>query len=84
MSGGVPALSAVALVGGNCSNGTSCGAAYVNLNNSAGNANWNIGASNFFSYGALIKCSPYPTPHGENYSGYRVGLVSLGTKTDRR
>lgn len=27
-----------------------CGADYLNLNNSAGNANWNIGASNFFSY----------------------------------
>ena len=40
----------VALVGGNCNNGENCGADYLNLNNSAGNANWNIGASNFFSY----------------------------------
>ena len=43
-------LPAVALVGGNCNNGDYCGADYLNLNNSAGNANWNIGASNFFSY----------------------------------
>ena len=39
-------LPAVALVGGNCNNGENCGADYLNLNNSAGNANWNIGASN--------------------------------------
>lgn len=32
---------AVPLVGGNCNNGLNCGA-YVNLNNTAGNANWNI------------------------------------------
>ena len=43
-------ITAVALVGGNCSNGDYCGVDYLNLNNSAGNANWNIGASNFFSY----------------------------------
>ena len=43
-------LPAVALVGGNCNNGENCGADYLNLNNAAGNANWNIGASNFFSY----------------------------------
>ena len=35
-------LPAVALVGGNCNNGENCGADYLNLNNSAGNANWNI------------------------------------------
>ncbi len=34
-----------AIVGGNCSNGANCGASYVNLNNSASNASWNIGAS---------------------------------------
>ena len=43
-------ITAVALVGGNCNNGDYCGVDYLNLNNSAGNANWNIGASNFFSY----------------------------------
>lgn len=32
-------LPAVALVGGNCNNGENCGADYLNLNNSAGNAN---------------------------------------------
>ena len=36
---------AVALVGGNCNNGANCGPWAVNLNNTAGNANWNIGAS---------------------------------------
>ena len=43
-------ITAVALVGGNCSNGESCGADYLILNSSAGNAGWNIGASVFFSY----------------------------------
>jgi hypothetical protein len=32
---------AVPLVGGDCYDGLYCGA-YVNLNNTAGNANWNI------------------------------------------
>ena len=36
-------LPAVALVGGNCNNGENCGADYLNLNNSAGNANWKDG-----------------------------------------
>lgn len=40
---------AVALVGGNCNNGSNCGADYVNLNNAASNANWNIGASRFYN-----------------------------------
>lgn len=33
---------AVAHVGGNANNGTNCGPGYVNLNNTASNANWNI------------------------------------------
>lgn len=37
----------VALVGGNCSHGAYCGADCLNLNSSAGNANWSIGASVF-------------------------------------
>ena len=32
------------LRGGNCNNGSKCGR-YVNVNNAASNANWNIGAS---------------------------------------
>lgn len=40
----LPGIS-VAIVGGNCNNGANCGARYLNLNNDAGNANWNIGAS---------------------------------------
>nr|DAZ03048.1 MAG TPA: hypothetical protein [Caudoviricetes sp.] len=37
------------MFGGNCNNGDNCGTDYLNLNNSASAANWNIGASNFFS-----------------------------------
>lgn len=39
------AIIAFALFGGNLNNGRLCGAFYVNLNNVAGNARWNIGAS---------------------------------------
>ena len=31
--------------GGNSNNDAQCGAFYLNLNNTASNANWNIGAS---------------------------------------
>lgn len=34
------------IVGGNCDNGSKCGR-YLNVNNTAGNARWNIGASPF-------------------------------------
>ena len=37
----------LALVGGSCYNGDYCGADYLALNNSAGNAYWNVGASVF-------------------------------------
>ena len=40
-------ITAVALVGGYCINGESCGADCLNLNNSAGFAYWSIGASVF-------------------------------------
>lgn len=40
-------ITAVALVGGSCSSGASCGADYLLLNNSAGDASWSIGASVF-------------------------------------
>ena len=33
------------LVGGNVNNGRNAGARYCNVNNSPGNANWNIGAA---------------------------------------
>jgi len=39
-----PSPPAVPIVGGNCDNGAKCGR-YLNVNNVAGNANWNIGAS---------------------------------------
>jgi len=43
--------------GGNSNNSANVGAAYLNLNNTAGNANWNIGAAH--SYQALMgnECS---------------------------
>lgn len=40
-------ITAVALVGGNCSAGADCGADYLNLNASASYAYWNFGASVF-------------------------------------
>ncbi len=40
-----PLVVAVAIVGGNCNNGSKCGARYLNVNNAASNARWNIGAS---------------------------------------
>ena len=40
-------ITAVALVGGCCGNGESCGADYLGLNYSAGGASWHIGASVF-------------------------------------
>ena len=39
---------AVALRFGNCNNGTNDGLRYLNVNNTAGNANWNIGAALFY------------------------------------
>ena len=78
-------LSLAFLAGGNCNNGAHVGADYLNLNNDAGNANWNIGASIIcLKSERLTKCSLYSSPHGENYSGYRIGRVSICTKTDRR
>lgn len=38
-------ITAVSLRFGNCNNGAICGLRYRNLNNTAGNANWNIGAA---------------------------------------
>lgn len=42
---GLPTCARVPLRGGNSNNGVKDGAFYVNLNNDASNANWNIGAS---------------------------------------
>lgn len=71
---GVFLLPAVALVGGYCNNGANCGADYVNLNNSASNANWNIGASNFLSYvGAFNQMQPIFHATWRKSFRYRVG-----------
>ena len=40
-------ITAVALVGGICNNGEYCGADYLYLDSSAGNAYWTVGASVF-------------------------------------
>lgn len=40
-------ITAVALVGGNCASGDCCGADYLYLYGSAGDADWNVGASVF-------------------------------------
>ena len=40
---------AVAFVGGNCNNGAKCGR-YVNVNNVAGNARWNIGPAHLIPF----------------------------------
>ena len=40
---------AVAIVGGNCNNGAKCGR-YVNVNNVAGNARWNIGPAHLIPF----------------------------------
>lgn len=53
--------------GGNCNNGANCGAFYVNLNNDAGNANWNIGASlSVLTWEFITKYSFLPLPLGKN------------------
>ena len=37
-----------ALVGGNANNGSNDGAFYVNVNNGAGNRNWNVAAAHSY------------------------------------
>lgn len=48
---------AVPIVGGNCDNGAKCGR-YLNVNNVAGNARWNIGASLILPYLCGIAATP--------------------------
>ena len=63
----------VGIVGGNCNNGSNCGPRYVNLNNTASNSNWNIGAS------ATFRIAHYrihnSSPLGENEFVRRNRLV---------
>lgn len=59
----VACVVAVALFGGNCNNGAYCSADYLNLNNSANNANSNIGASDFFSYQSVSPNAVYIPRH---------------------
>ena len=51
---------AVVLRFANCNNGSNAGVSALNLNNSAGDANWNISAS--VIYHILQKAKIYPTP----------------------
>ncbi len=49
--------------GGNSNNGAHCGAFYVNLNNTASNANWNIGAAQSYpTTEQRQNAPPYPCP----------------------
>ena len=48
----------VGAVGGNSDNGTNAGAFYFNLNNAFSNANWNIAASQTYTY--YFNALPYP------------------------
>nr|DAP78226.1 MAG TPA: hypothetical protein [Caudoviricetes sp.] len=45
---------AVSLAFGNCNNGLNAGPRTRNLNNVAGNANWNIGAALYSIHGIVI------------------------------
>ena len=58
---GIVDASRVAIVGGNCNNGANCGFRYVNVNNTASNTNWNIGASPIF-FLASLHASIIPCP----------------------
>lgn len=49
---GSPPARSVPIVGGDCNNGSRCGARYLNVNNAASIANWNVGAS--LSYPFMI------------------------------
>ena len=51
-------MRAVAIVGGNAGNGSKCGF-YVNVNNAASNANWNIAPGNSYYIRVLTKCANY-------------------------
>lgn len=66
-----PAPLAVCLRGGNCNNGAKCGARYLNANNAASRANWNIGGSlpypfTFTEALRLQQCGCISTAHAEN------------------
>lgn len=47
---------AVALRFGNCNNGANDGGRYLNFNNTAGNANWNIGSAWFYQPKTFTEC----------------------------
>lgn len=52
--------------GGNSNNGAHCGAFYVNLNNTASNSNWNIGAAQSYPITEQRLNAPlYPCPLAE-------------------
>ena len=72
----------VAIAGGNCNNGSNCGFRYVNVNNEAGNSNWNIGASPVFhGYCPRVHRS---LPLGKNDFVLRRLVGSKNTILERR
>lgn len=60
----LPSLGAVVLRFGNCNNGANDGGRALNLNNTATNANWNIGAATLLSYGIVTQRQPRPYTAG--------------------
>lgn len=67
----------VVLRGGNCNNGSKCGARYLNANNDAAVANWNIGASLSYPFNSRghcpQQCGHISTAHAENQPAKRRG-----------
>ena len=69
------------LVGGNCNNGLNCGA-YVNLNNTASNANWNIAPGHSYQTKRYQGESQQSAQERENNMG-RCGVSLIAYGMDR-
>lgn len=71
--------------GGNCNNGAQCGALYVNLNNSSGNTNWNIGASQSYPKSIQLNAGHFPQPLLKiNSRQASVSSNTINVKMDER
>ena len=67
---------AVSLRFGNCNNGANCGGRYLNFNNTAGNANWNIGSAWFYQPKGRISLQKKP-PHFLHRWPLKHGLPAM-------
>lgn len=67
-----------AIRGGNCNNDANCGR-YVNLNNTATNTNWNIGAAVNSYHILILKCPLHSLPLGKNRLNEKQLLVASRT-----